>query len=490
MAQNLPARPRRDAPQSGGLICRPPQLMMSRHHRRKGDVAKLSFEHLLTDSGWQKDVLVSCSAGSILSLEPEVSDWGQATRLRGFAVPGIGNVHSHTFQRGFAGLTERRGEGEDHFWTWRAEMYRFLDRLGPDDIEAIAALAFAEMLEAGYTAVAEFHYLHHQPDGHPYANLAELSQRIVAAAAQAGIALTLLPVFYAHGGFLGAPPEPGQRRFVCSLDLFAKLVGEAQQALSHLEYAELGIAPHSLRAVAESEIAELVAIHPAGPLHVHVAEQIKEVNDCLAATGARPVQWLLDRFDVSARWCLIHATHMTDEETRALAATGATAGLCPITESNLGDGIFPATSFIAGRGTFGLGTDSNVCISLVGEMRALEYTQRLRDRARNRLSQPNRSTGRFVFQEAARGGRQALNMRIGKIAPGYRADFVVLDGDDPILAGRDDDFVIDTWIFAAHRSLVRDVYVGGQAVVVDGRHRRRDAIVGRWRETMRRFAQR
>jgi formiminoglutamate deiminase len=453
-------------------------------------VAKLSFEHLLTDRGWRKDVLVSCSAGTILSLEPGVLDWGQATRVRGFAVPGIGNLHSHTFQRGFAGLTERRGEGEDHFWTWRAEMYRFLERLAPDDIEAIAAMAFAEMLESGYTAVAEFHYLHHQPDGHPYANVAELSQRIVAAAAEAGIALTLLPVFYAHGGFLSVPPEPGQRRFICSLDLFAKLVGEARQALSQLEHAQLGIAPHSLRAVAESEIAELATIYPTGPVHIHVAEQVKEVNDCLAATGARPVQWLLDRFAVSARWCLIHATHMTSEETRALAATGATAGLCPITESNLGDGIFPATNFIADRGTFGLGTDSNVCISLAGEMRALEYAQRLRDRARNRLSQPHRSTGRFLFEEAARGGRQALNMRIGKIEPGYRADFVVLDGDDPNLAGRENDLVLDTWIFAADRSLVRDVYVGGHAVVVDGRHRRRDAIVARWRDVMQRLAPR
>jgi formiminoglutamate deiminase len=453
-------------------------------------VTKLSFEHLLTDRGWQKDVLVSCSAGSILSLEPEVSDWGQATRLRGFAVPGIGNVHSHTFQRGFAGLTERGGEADDHFWTWRAQMYRFLERLAPDDIEAIAAMAFAEMLEAGYTAVAEFHYLHHQPDGRPYANLAELSQRIVAAAAQTGIALTLLPVFYAHGGFLSAPVEPGQRRFVCSLDLFARLVWEAEQALSHLEYAQLGIAPHSLRAVAENEIAELVALHPTGPVHIHVAEQVKEVDECLAATGARPVQWLLDRFDVSSRWCLIHATHMTDEETRALAASGATAGLCPITEANLGDGIFPGTSFLANRGTFGLGTDSNVCISLTGEMRALEYAQRLRDRARNRLTAPHRSTGRSVFEEAARGGRQALNMRIGKIAPGYRADFVVLDGDDPILAGRENDFVLDTSIFAAHRSLVRDVYVGGRAVVVDGCHRRRDAIVARWRQAIQRLAQR
>jgi formimidoylglutamate deiminase len=453
-------------------------------------VKKLLFERLLTNEGWRETVLVSIEAEMIRSLQFGASpaEAAGALNVNGFAMAGTGNLHSHTFQRGFAGLTERKGSGEDHFWTWRDAMYRFVGALTPEDVEAIAALAFVEMLESGYTAVAEFHYLHHQQDGHPYANVAELSQRIIAAAARTGIGLTLLPVFYAHGGFNGAAPSPGQRRFICDREQYAALHENAKQALRGLSNSQIGIAPHSLRAVTGDEIIDLAANYPTGPVHLHIAEQIQEVDECVASTGARPVQWLLDHLDVTSRWCLIHATHMTPSETQRAAASGAVAGLCPVTESNLGDGIFPATEFVAHGGTFGVGTDSNICISLVEELRMLEYSQRLRDRRRNRLTAQNRSTGRFLFDAASTAGGQALGLQIGQVAPRFRADFVVLDEDPNFFACRNGDVVLDSWIFASNRSPIRDVFIGGNKVVECGRHLRRDGIEITWRAAMQRLA--
>ncbi|RFB78622.1 formimidoylglutamate deiminase [Methylovirgula sp. 4M-Z18] len=450
----------------------------------------LLFTQALTTDGWKKDVLVEVENGTIARVTADAPPAARAgaAKVAGIALPGVGNLHSHTFQRGFAGLSERRGETEDHFWTWRAEMYRFALALRPEDVEAIAALAFVEMLESGYSAVAEFHYVHHQPDGRSYDDPAELSKRVVAAAAQTGMGLTLLPVFYAHSGFGGAAPSDGQRRFICDLDLFARVHAGGAAAAQALPNGRMGVAPHSLRAVTAEELAALAKVHAEGPFHIHIAEQTKEVEDCVAATGARPVQWLLDHADVNARWCLIHATHMTADETRRSAASGAVTGLCPVTESNLGDGIFPGVAFLGAGGTVGVGTDSNICISLAEELRTLEYSQRLHDRARNRLSEPKRSTGRLLFEEAAKGGAQALGLPIGKIAPGYRADITVLDNNDPTLIERSGDALLDTWIFACRRSPVRDVFIGGEKVVSDGRHHARDAVEANWRKAMRRIA--
>jgi formimidoylglutamate deiminase len=460
--------------------------------KRDPPVSALLFDRLLTASGWREEVLIRVEAGTIQAVELDPDRLGQtaARRVHGHAFAGTGNIHSHTFQRGFAGLTERRGTTDDHFWTWRQAMYRFVARLSPDDVEAIAAMAFVEMLENGFTAVGEFHYLHHQPDGRPYANLAELSERIVAAAAETGIGLTLLPAFYGHGGFSGAPTTLGQRRFVCDRDLFTRLFEGARRAVQSLPNGQIGVAPHSLRAVTASEMLDLVTLSSHRPIHIHVAEQTKEVDDCLAATGARPVQWLLDNLNITSQWCLIHATHMDRTETKRAAKSGAVAGLCPVTECNLGDGIFPATEFVAAGGTFAVGSDSNVCISLVEELRMLEYSQRLRDRSRNRLSEPHRSTGRFLFETATKSSGQALAMNIGQIAPGFRADFVVLDDDPNFFASRDGDAILDSWIFAANRSPVRDVFIAGAPIVVDGRHRRRDRIESRWRSALGRIADR
>jgi formiminoglutamate deiminase len=360
-------------------------------------------------------------------------------------------------------------------------MYRFLARLTPEDVEAISALAYAEMLEGGFTRVAEFHYLHHDPDGAAYADPAELAGRIANAAEQTGIGLTLLPVFYAHSDFGGAPPQPGQRRFICSVDSYAALLEASAGKLKG--DATLGTAFHSLRAATMEEIHAL-APQARGPIHMHIAEQVKEVEACVAHHGARPVEWLLANAPVDARWCLIHATHMTDAETDQLAASGAVAGLCPVTEGNLGDGVFPARRYLERGGRFGVGTDSNVLISVAQELRTLEYSQRLTGRARAVLADEHTlSVGRRLFDGALRGGAQALGVTCG-IEPGSSADIVALHAEHPALMERREDTALDSWIFAARDDVIDCVWRRGEKVVSGGRHRDAGAIAERYRKTV------
>jgi formiminoglutamate deiminase len=446
----------------------------------------MHFATALLPEGWRDDVLVETRDGTITSVTSGVTA-GDAAHFPGPAVPGVPNLHSHSFQRGMAGLAERRGDGPDSFWTWREVMYRFLDRLRPDDIEAIAAFAFAEMLEAGFTAVGEFHYLHHAPDGGPYDNLAETAERIAAAASMAGIGLTLLPVLYAHGNFGGAPPVPGQRRFLNDPDRFGTLLQGSAAAIRNLPDARIGIAPHSLRAVTLDELRAVVAVHPAGPVHMHVSEQVKEVEDCLSAHGRRPIELLLDTVSVDARWCLIHATHADAGEVAALARSGAVIGFCPLTEASLGDGIFDVTAYVEAGGRFGIGSDSLIRVSAAEELRTLEHVQRLRHRSRNTLGAPGLSTGRRLHAAACTGGARALDRDIGRIAPGARADIVVLDADHPSLAAAAGDVILDAWIFSADNAAVADVICGGIHVVAGGRHRERDRLAARYRETVRRL---
>ena len=446
----------------------------------------MHFATALLPEGWRDDVLVETRDGTITSVTSGVTA-GDAAHFPGPAVPGVPNLHSHSFQRGMAGLAERRGDGPDSFWTWREVMYRFLDRLRPDDIEAIAAFAFAEMLEAGFTAVGEFHYLHHAPDGRAYDNPAETAERIAAAASMAGIGLTLLPVLYAHGNFGGAPPVPGQRRFLNDPDRFGTLLQGSAAAIRNLPDARIGIAPHSLRAVTLDELRAVVAVHPAGPVHMHVSEQVKEVEDCLSAHGRRPIELLLDTVPVDARWCLIHATHADAGEVAALARSGAVIGFCPLTEASLGDGIFDVTAYVEAGGRFGIGSDSLIRVSAAEELRTLEHVQRLRHRSRNTLGAPGLSTGRRLHAAACTGGARALDRDIGRIAPGARADIVVLDADHPSLAAAAGDVILDAWIFSADNAAVADVICGGIHVVAGGRHRERDRLAARYRETVRRL---
>lgn len=445
----------------------------------------LWFTSALLPGGWADGVRLTVADGLITQVEAGVEP-DPADDRHGPAVPGLPNVHSHTFQRAMAGQAELRGDRpDDDFWTWREAMYRFVDRLGPEDVEAIAAQAFAEMLETGFTRAGEFHYLHHDPAGRPYADPAETAVRVAAAADTTGIGLTLLPTFYAHANFGGLPPTPGQRRFVNDLDTFARLVDASRRVVAGLPGAVVGVAPHSLRAVTPEELRAVVPLAAGGPVHIHAAEQTREVDDCVTWSGRRSVEWLLEHQPVDARWCLIHATHTTAAELAGIAARGAVVGLCPITEANLGDGVFDARAFLDTDGRFGVGTDSNVLIDAAGELRQLEYAQRLTARRRNVLASVEYpSTGRALFEAAYRCGSQALGVAAGGLAVGQPADLVTLAADHPAFVGRGGDALLDAWLFAARSGAIDGVWVRGRRVVAGGRHVARESIERRFREAL------
>jgi formiminoglutamate deiminase len=450
-------------------------------------VVRLFFDQALLPEGWARAVRLTLADGRIerveIGAEPESADERHA-----IAIPGMPNVHSHAFQRGMAGLTERGSPAGDNFWTWREVMYSFALRMTPDDIEAIAAQLFAELLEAGFTRVGEFHYLHHDVNGAPYANLAETAERIAGAARETGIGLTLLPTFYAHGGFGGAPPSPQQRRFINNLDRFAKLVEASGTAITGLDGATIGIAAHSLRAATPEELGALVAMAGSRPIHLHIAEQVKEVEDCIRWGGARPVEWLLDHAPVDRRWCLVHATHMTAAESERLARAGAVAGLCPVTEANLGDGIFDALTFFAAGGGFGIGSDSNVRLGVCDELRQLEYSQRLLHRARNLTSgSEGGSTGRTLFDGALAGGSRALGIERAGLAVGAAADLVTLDPDHLALTDRSGDDILDAFIFAGGQNAIDCVWRHGTKLVSGGRYIARNRCSARFRTAMARL---
>lgn len=437
----------------------------------------------LLPSGWAHDVAIRIDDGGRIAAVTAGASPDAANERHALIVPAVANLHSHAFQRAMSGLAERRGPGDDSFWSWRSVMYKFALSMTPDDVEAVAAQLYVEMLEAGFARVGEFHYLHHDKDGAPYANIAEMAERIAAASVEAGIGLTLLPVFYARGGFGPLPPSDGQRRFINSPDRFADLMAACRTLTARTPGAGIGIAPHSLRAATLTEIAEILPLAQQGPVHIHVAEQTQEVDDCLAATGRRPVQLLLDHAPVDARWCLIHATHLTEDEVLGIARAGAVVGLCPITEANLGDGIFPAPEFLAHHGRFGVGSDSNVQISLTGELRQFEYSQRLGRRARNVVAAPGASTGQTLFERAATGGAAALGVDTG-VAPGKPADLVSLQTDAVgylPLESR-----LDAWIFGGDVQ-VSEVWALGRKQVSGGKHRRRETIRRRFEQTMARL---
>jgi formimidoylglutamate deiminase len=448
-------------------------------------VAGLFFEQALLPQGWARDVRITVEAGRLESVEAGVLAQPGDERHR-IGLPGISNLHSHAFQRGMAGLAEIRGTAADSFWTWRELMYRFVGRMTADDIEAVAAQAYVEMLEAGFTRVGEFHYIHHDVSGAPYGNIGELAERIAASAQLTGIGLTLLPVFYAHAGFGGRAPDQGQQRFINDVDGFSKLLDASRRAVAGLAGAVVGLAPHSLRAVTPDQLNAILNLAKDCPVHIHIAEQTREVDECIAWSGQRPLEWLFDHFAVDRRWCLVHATHTTVEEIRRLAQSGAVAGLCPITEANLGDGTFNAPEFLGRGGAFGIGSDSNVLIGVADELRQLEYSQRLAQRARNVMAGPalTASTGRALFEAALKGGSQALGVANAGLTEGRFADIVSLDAEHVALAGRSGDALLDSWIFAGGRSLVDCVWAQGRKVVQDGRHHARETIALRFRQML------
>lgn len=440
----------------------------------------------LLPDGWAHDVSVALRDGKILSVAADSQPADGAARVD-VLLPGLANTHSHSFQRAMAGMTERRRAGRQSFWTWRELMYRFADRIEPDEVEAIAALVFMEMLEAGYSAVGEFHYLHHQRGGAPYEALDEMAQRIFAAASTTGIGVTLLPVLYTYGGVGKASLAPEQHRFGNNVDRFARLVAEAKRHTPSCDCL-VGIAPHSLRATAPDDLARALAAHPKDPVHIHIAEQVKEVDDIKALMGARPVEWLLANANVDERWQLVHATHMTTEETRAMAQSGAVAGLCPITEANLGDGIFNGAEYLAAGGVFSIGSDSNVRIALTEELRLLEYSQRLKLMERSVLAGVDGGeSGDALWCGAAMGGARALARASGEIAAGKLADLVGIDASDPALAALDDTQLLSGLIFACGDDVVTDVWSAGRHVVSGGRHQARDAIIASYNAALKKL---
>ena len=439
--------------------------------------------HLWRADGWQQAATFGIDGGRVARAADAT---GEA--LGDWVLPGMPNLHSHAFQRAMAGLAERRGRADDSFWSWRETMYTCAAAIGPDALQAIAAQLYVEMLKAGYTQVCEFHYLHHQPDGTPYAQPEIMSLALIEAAREAGIALTLLPVLYISGGFDGRALTARQRRFGHTVDSYLRLLETLRRHQS--DDLRVGIALHSLRAVPEHAMREVLASDDAkeAPIHIHIAEQIGEVQDCLALRGARPVEWLFDHADVDARWCLVHATHLTAAETTQLARSGAVAGLCPTTEANLGDGLFPLAAYQDAGGTLGIGSDSHISISPVEELRWLEYGQRLVTRHRNVAArQPGDSVAETLWRAALRGGAQASGFAAGELREGARADLIVLDETSPLLATRDARSVLDSFLFAGNTPLVRHVMTSGRWQVRDFRHRDEERIAERYRHTVARL---
>ena len=442
-------------------------------------MAEIWAESALLEAGWAKDVRVETGGdGTITAVEADSRPSGLRT---GVLLPAPANAHSHAFQRAMSGLTERRGpDASDSFWTWRQLMYRFLDRLTPDHVEAIAAFVQMEMLEAGYAANIEFHYLHHQPGGAPYANLAEMAERIAAAASVTGIGLTLLPVHYEYGGCDGRPLGPGQIRFGNDFDRFAKLHALSAKTLERLPGdCRIGVAPHSLRAVAATDIERLKKLASGNPFHMHLAEQAAEVDEVLVAYRRRPVEHVLETLDADESCCFIHCTQMLPHETSGLARSGAVAGLCPITESSLGDGTFDGVRWFGEGGSVAIGSDSNIRISLSEELRTLEYSQRMRDRSRAALATREKSVGRRLFEAVNAGGALAAGRNSGAIAVGKLADLTALDAASPDLAGRSGDTLLDSYIFAGDNRMISDVWSAGRHMVAAGRHREHGAITTR-----------
>ena len=446
----------------------------------------------LLTNGWANNVMIEIdNDGNISSIKPN-QEAASHERLD-TVIPGIPNLHSHAHQRAMSGLGEKAGSNKDSFWTWRVAMYHYLERIQPEDIYHIAKMLYLEMLKSGYTNVAEFQYLHHDQQGKAYNNRAEITLQCQQAAIDVGIGFTALPVLYNYGGFGGQPAIDGQKRFLNTADGFLEIVNCIKQQQARNPDLSVGIAPHSLRAVTGELLSDVLnSLGDDKPVtHIHIAEQIKEVDDCISWSGKRPVEWLLEHFDIDNKWCLIHATHMTREETQKLARSGAIAGLCPTTEANLGDGFFNMIQYTEEHGNWGIGSDSHISISPVEELRWLEYGQRLLSNKRNVLSEDNSPhTGQTILNAAFKGGATACDRHIGELKVGARADFTVLNSSHPRLHGRDKEQLIDSWIFSGNENCVRDVYVGGQRSIVDGHHKDEAEIIEHYCRTIDQLANR
>ncbi|MDE1184555.1 formimidoylglutamate deiminase [Paraburkholderia sp.] len=451
----------------------------------------LFADHAFLPDGWRRNVLLEWdAAGTLTTVKADTSAPDGVARAAGPVLPGMPNLHSHAFQRAMAGLTEYRANATDTFWSWRELMYRFAARISPEGLAAIAQWLYIEMLKAGYTSVCEFHYVHHMADGERYANAPELMQRVVDAAQRSGIGMTMLPVLYQYSGFGSQAPRDDQRRFINTPDSLLELLRTVRDVRPESAALRYGVAPHSLRAVSEASLRTLLsgldAISADAPIHIHIAEQTAEVDACLKTEGARPVQWLLDRFDVDARWCLVHATHVDEAETAALATSGAVAGLCLTTEANLGDGVFPAQAYLDAKGRIGIGSDSHIGVDWRSELRLLEYGQRLTRRQRNVLASADAThVADRLFAASLDGGARATGRAVGALQAGRQADWMVLDAAHPAIAEHAPDAWLSGVVFCEHGDTpVLDVYAGGDKLVENRRHRDEEPAYARYRAAL------
>jgi formimidoylglutamate deiminase len=452
-----------------------------------GDNAMRGFHFDLAwlGNGWETDINIEVDASGIIRSVEKSTSKTEFQSVKGAVLPGMPNLHSHAFQRAMAGLAEKRSSASDSFWSWRKVMYGFLDLLEPEDVTAITAQLYVELLRGGYTSVAEFHYLHHDRNGAAYENPSCMADAVLEGARQAGMPVTMLPVFYAHSGFGGKTPEAGQRRFINSLESYHEIFSALNEAKAEHPHLTVGMAPHSLRAATREEIQAMREMASDVPFHIHIAEQQKEVSDCEAFSGARPVDWLYDNLDVDDRWCLVHATHVSSSEVSKMAKSGAVVGLCPLTEANLGDGIFPVRPYKDQDGYFGIGSDSNIAMSVARELECLEYGQRLQSQERNVLATeecPN--VGNFLYTSSLTGGARALGQPIGALKVGSRADFVVLDTERPDFYGRSSENILDIYLFSATENAISEVFIAGNAVVQNGQHVKQEKIAAVYKRRM------
>lgn len=454
---------------------------------------KINFKKALINRQWQDDVSIEIGQAGIITRIAINDKTAPASQVKGYALPAMPNIHSHAFQRAMAGLAEYSISNSDSFWSWRDVMYRFAQRLAPEDLFHIARQLYLEMIKAGYGAVAEFHYLHHQMGGKPYADPAEMSQAIITAARDVGISLTHLPVLYMTSGFGGLPLSAEQARFGHSIDRYCHLLDQLYQTFKGQTDQRPGVAFHSLRAVPPEAITDVIThlngLDDTAPIHIHIAEQVKEVEDCLNWSGQRPVEWLLDHQDIDHRWCLIHATHLSAGETTALANSGAVVGICPTTEGNLGDGIFPLKDYLDQGGRMAIGSDSHVSISPIEELRLLEYGQRLKFRGRNiAITKQQPHSGSNLYMESLKGGALATGFECGAIEVGKSADIITLDPESPLLLGTPDKYLLDRFIFSGNVTPVNSVMTRGEWLIKNGAHKKEQEILTGFRNTVERLA--
>ena len=439
----------------------------------------------LLPNGWSNNVIIEIDQSGLISNVTENNNHKVDAYLNEeIILPAMNNLHSHSFQRAMAGLTEARSpQGNDNFWSWRNLMYQFLDVLTPEEIYSITLFSQMEMLQSGYVGVGEFHYLHNQIGGTKYDNIAELSEKVLEASAESGISICLLPVVYERGGCDNRELEGGQLRFHNNIDTFEELYNQIKVFLSKNENFSLGVAAHSLRAVKNETLNKIIDLTN-GPIHIHAAEQVKEVEEIKSFYKMPPVEFLIENFDINKRWCLIHCTQMSELETELLSKSGAVAGLCPVTEANLGDGIFNGFQYNEGKGFYGIGTDSNINISLTEELKTFEYSQRLLNKKRAVISNQKKSTGRKLFDDCLEGGARALQINNGKIQKGFNADLISLPNANNELDGLEDDKILDYWIFASSKNYVQKLWNKGKCLVENGKHLNFDDIQSNYRKTI------